>query len=119
MAHLTIKDDNQNSNLKKAIMVLNVTDEKTHGLLGVTETILGTSICGMLWALFSGQPLLIIGPTGPVLVFEQSLYKVSLTVAFNCQLYNYCNDVGIFVSCRQEGITERMEICLRLRLYVI
>lgn len=67
-------------------MVLNVTDEKTHGLLGVTETILGTSICGMLWALFSGQPLLIIGPTGPVLVFEQSLYKVSLTLAFNCQL---------------------------------
>lgn len=55
-------------------------DEKTQGLMGVTETILCTSISGMLFSLFCGQPLLLIGPTGPVLVFEQSLYNVSLTL---------------------------------------
>ena len=55
-------------------------DEKTQGLMGVTETIVCTSISGMLFSLFCGQPLLLIGPTGPVLVFEQSLYNVSLTL---------------------------------------
>ncbi|XP_070187695.1 band 3 anion transport protein-like isoform X2 [Littorina saxatilis] len=50
-------------------------DEKTNGLMGVTETIVCTSVAGMLFSLLCGQPLMIIGPTGPVLVFEQSLYK--------------------------------------------
>ncbi|KAK7501372.1 hypothetical protein BaRGS_00007497 [Batillaria attramentaria] len=51
--------------------------EKTHGLMGVTETMLCTSLAGMVFSLFSGQPLLLIGATGPVLVFEQSLYGFS------------------------------------------
>ncbi|ESP03217.1 hypothetical protein LOTGIDRAFT_137764, partial [Lottia gigantea] len=49
--------------------------EKTKGLMGVSETVLSTSLCGIVMGLFSGQPLLIVGATGPVLVFEQSLYK--------------------------------------------
>ncbi|BFZ21740.1 hypothetical protein BsWGS_24779 [Bradybaena similaris] len=49
--------------------------EKTHSLMGVSETMVATSVFGMLFSLFSGQPLLIIGATGPVLVFEESLYK--------------------------------------------
>lgn len=44
--------------------------------MGVSETMVATSVFGMLFSLFSGQPLLIIGATGPVLVFEESLYKV-------------------------------------------
>uniref|UniRef100_A0A0L8HDC4 Anion exchange protein n=2 Tax=Octopus bimaculoides TaxID=37653 RepID=A0A0L8HDC4_OCTBM len=49
--------------------------EKTNGLMGVTETVLSTSLCGLIFGLFSGQPLMILGATGPVLVYEQSLYK--------------------------------------------
>lgn len=49
--------------------------EKTDGLMGVTETVLSTSLCGLIFGLFSGQPLMILGATGPVLVYEQSLYK--------------------------------------------
>ncbi|XP_059167054.1 anion exchange protein 3-like isoform X2 [Physella acuta] len=49
--------------------------EKTNSYMGVSETMLATSIFGMIFSLFSGQPLLIIGATGPVLVFEESLYK--------------------------------------------
>ncbi|XP_041374597.1 anion exchange protein 2-like isoform X2 [Gigantopelta aegis] len=49
--------------------------EKTKGYMGVTETMLSTSLCGIIFGLFSGQPLLIVGATGPVLVFEQSLFK--------------------------------------------
>jgi len=44
--------------------------------MGVTEMLLATSICGVAFALFSAQPLVIIGTTGPIIVFEEALYKV-------------------------------------------
>ena len=53
------------------------TGEKTYDNLGVKETVISTSLCGIVFALLAGQPLMIIGATGPVLVFEQSLYMVS------------------------------------------
>ncbi|TWU26517.1 PTS system mannose-specific EIIBCA component [Novipirellula galeiformis] len=46
----------------------------THGQIGAVETILATAIGGILYALFSGQPLNIIGTTGPLLVFITTLY---------------------------------------------
>lgn len=45
--------------------------------IGVIECLLGTCIAGVAYALFSGQPLSIIGPTGPVLVFETLVYYVA------------------------------------------
>ncbi|XP_060080773.1 band 3 anion transport protein-like [Ylistrum balloti] len=50
-------------------------EEKTGGYIGVTETVISTSVSGIIFGLFAGQPLMIVGATGPVLVFEQSLYK--------------------------------------------
>ena len=51
-------------------------EEKTDSWLGVSEVIFATCLCGILFGLLAGQPLIIIGATGPVLVFEQSIYKV-------------------------------------------
>ena len=34
-------------------------------------------VSGILMALLSGQPLVIVGATGPLLVFEENFYKVS------------------------------------------
>ncbi|XP_033100503.1 sodium bicarbonate cotransporter 3-like [Anneissia japonica] len=48
---------------------------KTLDVLGVSEMIISTGLCGMIFAIFSGQPLIIIGATGPMLVFEENLYK--------------------------------------------
>ena len=42
----------------------------------MSETMMGTSLFGMLYSLVAGQPLMIMGPTGPVLVFEEALFKV-------------------------------------------
>ncbi len=53
--------------------------EKTNRLIGVSESLVAAFGCGVLFALFSGQPLLILGASGPVLVFEESLYKVRPT----------------------------------------
>ena len=51
---------------------------KTEQWMGVSEMILATSLSGVVFGLFAGQPLIIIGGTGPVLVFEESTYEVSL-----------------------------------------
>ncbi|KAF2358900.1 Bicarbonate transporter eukaryotic [Trinorchestia longiramus] len=50
---------------------------KTSRLIGVGETLLATSINGVLSALFACQPLLIIGSTGPLMVFDMALYTFS------------------------------------------
>ena len=53
-------------------------EDKTGGQLGVTEVIFAASACSILFALFAGQPVMIIGATGPILVFEQSIYEVNI-----------------------------------------
>lgn len=39
------------------------------------ESLLGASLTGIAYSLFAGQPLTILGSTGPVLVFEKILFK--------------------------------------------
>lgn len=40
--------------------------------------IAATAVCGMVYAALAGQPLTIIGSTGPVLAFIAVLYKTSI-----------------------------------------
>lgn len=54
-----------------------VTGAKTEKWMGVSEMLLCTSVSGILFALVSAQPLVIIGGTGPIIVFEEALFKVS------------------------------------------
>ncbi len=49
---------------------------QTGGNIGAFEMILATAICGTIFALFSGQPLIILGGTGPLLVFTVILYTL-------------------------------------------
>uniref|UniRef100_A0A8C6UIQ5 Solute carrier family 4 member 8 n=1 Tax=Neogobius melanostomus TaxID=47308 RepID=A0A8C6UIQ5_9GOBI len=44
-------------------------------LQSAIESLLGASMTGVAYSLFAGQPLTILGSTGPVLVFEKILYK--------------------------------------------
>lgn len=44
--------------------------------MGVTELIVSTATLGVIFSLLAGQPLLIIGFSGPLLVFEEAYYKV-------------------------------------------
>ncbi|XP_066543485.1 anion exchange protein 3 isoform X2 [Amia ocellicauda] len=61
--------------LSPAITFGGLLGEKTEGMMGVSELIIATSTLGVLFALFGGQPLLIIGFSGPLLVFEEAFYK--------------------------------------------
>ncbi|KAH7693669.1 anion exchange protein 3-like protein, partial [Aphelenchoides avenae] len=46
----------------------------TEGHIGMSEMLLAQCLCGVLWAVCSAQPLIIMSATGPMLVFEASLY---------------------------------------------
>ncbi|KAG8572913.1 hypothetical protein GDO81_012218 [Engystomops pustulosus] len=49
--------------------------EATHNRISAIESLFGASLTGIAYSLFAGQPLTILGSTGPVLVFEKILYK--------------------------------------------
>ncbi|XP_038580098.1 sodium bicarbonate cotransporter 3-like isoform X2 [Micropterus salmoides] len=56
--------------------------EATKGNISAIESLFGASMTGVAYSLFAGQPLTILGSTGPVLVFEKILFK-------------FCNDYGL------------------------
>jgi mannitol/fructose-specific phosphotransferase system IIA component (Ntr-type) len=49
---------------------------ETGGAIGAVEMILATAVCGIVFALFSGQPLIVLGGTGPLLIFTAMLYRL-------------------------------------------
>uniref|UniRef100_A0A3B5QEP9 Anion exchange protein n=1 Tax=Xiphophorus maculatus TaxID=8083 RepID=A0A3B5QEP9_XIPMA len=56
--------------------------EATKGNISAIESLFGASLTGVAYSLFAGQPLTILGSTGPVLVFEKILFK-------------FCKDYGL------------------------
>ncbi|XP_020495913.1 sodium bicarbonate cotransporter 3 isoform X2 [Labrus bergylta] len=56
--------------------------EATKNNISAIESLFGASLTGVAYSLFAGQPLTILGSTGPVLVFEKILFK-------------FCTDYGL------------------------
>lgn len=56
--------------------------EATKGNISAIESLFGASLTGVAYSVFAGQPLTILGSTGPVLVFEKILFK-------------FCNDYSL------------------------
>ncbi|XP_034090115.1 sodium bicarbonate cotransporter 3-like [Gymnodraco acuticeps] len=56
--------------------------EATKGNISAIESLFGASMTGVAYSLFAGQPLTILGSTGPVLVFEKILFT-------------FCSDYGL------------------------
>lgn len=50
--------------------------EKTQDLIGVSELIMSTALQGVVFCLLGAQPLLVIGFSGPLLVFEEAFFSV-------------------------------------------
>jgi MFS superfamily sulfate permease-like transporter len=51
--------------------------ETTGNQIGVIESMVGSCAVGVIFALFAGQPLSILGPTGPVVLFEGLVYRIA------------------------------------------
>ncbi len=62
--------------LAPAVTFGGVMATQTGGQIGAVEMIAASAFCGVLFAIFSGQPLVILGGTGPLLVFTAILYRL-------------------------------------------
>ena len=54
--------------LANAVSFGSVLDDATEGYIGATETLMAAAVLGMIYPLLCGQPLTIMGPTGPIMV---------------------------------------------------
>ncbi|XP_042242077.1 band 3 anion transport protein-like isoform X2 [Homarus americanus] len=65
--------------LSAAITFGGMYGDKMDNYIGVGECLLISSVNGVIFALFAAQPLLIIGATGPLMIFDMSLYQFCVT----------------------------------------
>uniref|UniRef100_A0A8C3HDU2 Anion exchange protein n=1 Tax=Chrysemys picta bellii TaxID=8478 RepID=A0A8C3HDU2_CHRPI len=65
--------------LSPAITFGGLLGEKTQDLIGVSELIISTAVQGIVFCLLGAQPLLIIGFSGPLLVFEEAFFTFCTT----------------------------------------
>lgn len=61
--------------LSPAITFGGLLGEKTKGMMGVSELLISTCVQCVLFSLLSAQPLLVVGFSGPLLVFEEAFYS--------------------------------------------
>uniref|UniRef100_A0A0G2K8D8 Anion exchange protein n=1 Tax=Rattus norvegicus TaxID=10116 RepID=A0A0G2K8D8_RAT len=61
--------------LSPAVTFGGLLGEKTRNLMGVSELLISTAVQGILFALLGAQPLLVLGFSGPLLVFEEAFYS--------------------------------------------
>ncbi|XP_069189422.1 electroneutral sodium bicarbonate exchanger 1-like isoform X3 [Procambarus clarkii] len=57
--------------------------EATENRIAALESLVAGLVCGVVYGLFSGQPLTVLGSTGPVLVFETILYDFCKTMSWS------------------------------------
>jgi len=55
-------------------------DQHSDGQSGVVEYLVTQSVSGIIFAIISGQPLVILRPTGPITVFISQLYTISTSL---------------------------------------
>ncbi|XP_053496624.1 solute carrier family 4 member 1b (Diego blood group) isoform X1 [Ictalurus furcatus] len=60
--------------LSPAITFGGLLGDKVDNMMGVSELMLSTAVQGVIFCLISAQPVLVIGFSGPLLVFEEAFY---------------------------------------------
>jgi hypothetical protein len=70
-----------------ALIFAELMDRETEGNLATAEVLLSSGIMGVIYAVFAGQPLVIMGITGPVAVLLGTSY--SLTETFDAEYFPF------------------------------
>jgi hypothetical protein len=63
--------------LSPAIAFGTLFDEGSEGSFGVVETIVSSAFAGIVYSICAGQPLAILGATGPILAYTSIFYNLS------------------------------------------
>ena len=69
--------------LAPAVTFGGIMAELTDNHIGAIEMILASALCGVVYALISGQPLIILGGTGPLLIFTWMLFVLCGKLGLN------------------------------------
>ncbi|XP_058510566.1 solute carrier family 4 member 1a (Diego blood group) [Solea solea] len=68
--------------LSPAITFGGLLADKTEKMMGVSELMISTSIQGVIFCVIAAQPVLVIGFSGPLLVFEEAFYAFCKSQGF-------------------------------------
>uniref|UniRef100_A0A8C1MDP2 Anion exchange protein n=2 Tax=Cyprinus carpio TaxID=7962 RepID=A0A8C1MDP2_CYPCA len=61
--------------LSPAITFGGLLADKTEHMMGVSEMMVATCVQGIIFCMFAAQPVLVIGFTGPLMVFEEAFFQ--------------------------------------------
>ncbi|CAG9801018.1 unnamed protein product [Chironomus riparius] len=56
---------------------------KTNNLVGISETLISACFVGMIFHAFSSQPLVFVGTTGPLILFDDALMQFCTQMGYN------------------------------------
>lgn len=70
-----------------ALIFAELMARETENNLGVAEVVLSSAVIGIIYAIFAGQPLVIMGITGPVAILLGTSYR--LTQTFNAPYFPF------------------------------
>uniref|UniRef100_A0A0G4FM35 Bicarbonate transporter-like transmembrane domain-containing protein n=1 Tax=Chromera velia CCMP2878 TaxID=1169474 RepID=A0A0G4FM35_9ALVE len=82
--------------IANAVAFGSVLGRATNGQIGATETLLATAALGMVYPLLCGQPLTIMGATGPIMAYIIALRTLCLGLGINFLAFYAWS--GIFLS---------------------
>jgi solute carrier family 4 (sodium bicarbonate transporter), member 10 len=63
--------------------------EATHKNMAAMESLVSGFVCGIIYGFCSGQPLTILGSTGPVLVFETIVFEFCALVGWDYMTFRF------------------------------
>ena len=73
--------------------------DETGGAIGTQEMLISTAVCGVVYALVAGQPLIILGGIGPMLIFTIILYQLCQDLDQGHNFLGIYGWVGIWTAC--------------------
>ena len=84
--------------LAPAITFGGIMGANTGNAIGITEMLVASAVCGILYALLAGQPLIILGGIGPLLIFTIILYRLCQDMELGDQFLSVYGWVGIWTA---------------------
>ncbi|KAH3899603.1 related to Boron transporter 1 [Saccharomycodes ludwigii] len=82
------------NNLLPALAFAQDMFDKTDNSYGVNEVLLSSAMAGIIFGIFGGQPLCIVGVTGPISIFNYTIYQVFYKNSKNAGKYQDMNYFG-------------------------
>lgn len=81
-----------------AVTFANLLDQETNKEIGVVEVLSSSALCGIIFSVLGGQPLVILGVTGPVAIFSIAVYTIADTMGVHfLPFYAWCQIWSAFM----------------------